>query len=1842
MTKDGPSVRGGEAPTPEASPSLSHRRAGGGNGGAGGGPPPPPPPRAPSSALAHEDHRRELEALRAELEAERLRSQEARRHFALEARELREAAEKERQLLADQLRSKWEQQRARELHQLKEAGLREREAEIRQLLRWKEAELRQAQELLQRERDAAMRQARDLQRQLAEELVGRCKGQGQGLSGESRAKLQEVLGKLRWEVDGEQAVRIRHLKAELELERSLFLKYILQRFEGEQPTLGFPQRGPSDPPKVTKSGPHTLSSLLAACQASKSCSLESDLNLSRESPQRQGRSSCTCSKSRCSQEQQQQTPENALRKQKAMEDKSHFPKEQQTFKNILGKEVPMEEKSHIFVEQEVPKQTLGKEVPMGNNSHFSQEQQTFKNILGKEVPTEEKFHSLVEQEVPKQTSEKEVPMENSKYFSQEQHKAPHITLGEEISMGNAAQREDGEEVPPEENKASAVMSVATEGQEEPREPQVHNWLSRNSYDELAKQNAEFLKALADLEQRCTNLKSENALLRENSFPEMQEKVTRLKKKNTELIGIAKRLEERAKRLQESSLKVSSSHIPVALSRSDMELYKTSFARQRAKDRIEQASLLLAKNQELEALQRECWDLHSKLSGGKETQHLLNNCDFERLLRESQKEVLRLQRQIMLKNLRESLERSKINSYSEPSPVSMQETSPDTPLENTSLPKETLNILVDNVDLESPPAGNGIKNEGKSLLEIDSDTENRIQALKEKLSEKSKQCENLECEIETKQKQCDELERQLKEVLQENTRVSEENSHLHQKNEVTEKRENENTELNRKLVEATDARNSAVQLTKGLESKVENLEQIISHLKEIVERRQQLVSEHEETLLVLQTKEEEIRQLQQTQEKTRRENDKTVEELEARVKELECFNLQSQGFGPLQEKISGILEVESSHATYTTTSIVSPSKGNQDTRRSFHSGGKRKNCDKSPASRECRALLQQAEELETHSSASGSDSIHNRSQSCPYPKEDTTEETPELESDKISISLDLENPGLSKLRVFLARYSYDPFDGPNKNPETELPLTAGEYVYVCGEMDEDGFYEGELMDGRRGMIPSNLVEEVSGNELISFLPLEEPRDMSFYCYHEVGCPYRNASSEEGNDNPEEDLCINLLTNEFGGEMGDDQEVVPYPRNLTLIRQFAKSVIIGWDPPQVADNWGKVHSYNIYVNTDLCCNVKHSNQMKAVIENLDLKSRSYRISVQSVTDKGHSDKLQCTFLVGHGFHIAPTLLELRSVTATSAEITWLPRSSNYTHTVYLNEEEYDVTEKGVYWYTFRNLKPNTQYNIKVETRAPFEEFPQGHLERISRAITITTLLVGLPNPPLDVQVHPNSSSEFLIISWLPVTIDTAGSSNGVKVTGYAVYINGWKVTEVMSPTAGRVSLEASQLRMFHGPCKVFVKTLSPYGESVGSVPALIPATILSTPPSSLPTPVLCNQAAESDDGSVATGRNASPSLHSHPSISNAESNFTIHFTSNCQESGTSTPGDIPQNQESSPTWETLPKARHNDNVFSNLSPSVWKQSSECVFPASSCAESANYTQTESQVFPEGSQKKRSKKYFLSQKSPKFKSKKVDVHAVTQPVNISKDSFSQHYAEHSGASFWSPKSSVSSIEFAPPKGSRSRRAGPNNISLEEELDGFLEKTRSQQMSQLCKAFMEGAQAEAEQISRPGSWRSPLGHHNSNSDSSDSEEEGEYRIHFACPQTAGVQRRPMSSPELAETEMITCQIVPSLPNPSPQGNVVLGRILNEDSERLFVALFDYDPLTMSPNSEADGEELSFKEGQILKVFGDKDGKGYYRGECQEKQGYIPCHMVSEIYIESKEVKEHLLKKSYITEEDL
>ncbi|KAK4471104.1 hypothetical protein MN116_005503 [Schistosoma mekongi] len=64
----------------------------------------------------------------------------------------------------------------------------------------------------------------------------------------------------------------------------------------------------------------------------------------------------------------------------------------------------------------------------------------------------------------------------------------------------------------------------------------------------------------------------------------------------------------------------------------------------------------------------------------------------------------------------------------------------------------------------------------------------------------------------------------------------------------------------------------------------------------------------------------------------------------------------------------------------------------------------------------------------------------------------------------------------------------------------------------------------------------------------------------------------------------------------------------------------------------------------------------------------------------------------------------------------------------------------------------------------------------------------------------------------------------------------------------------------------------------------------------------------------------------------------------------------------------------------------------------------------------------------------------------------------------------------------------------------------------------------------------------------------------------------------------------------------------------------RVVVALYDYDPTTMSPNIDGAQEELPFREGQLIKILTECDEDGFYLGECNGLRGLVPSNMVSEL----------------------
>lgn len=156
------------------------------------------------------DPRRDVERLRASLEVERSRNQQAHRRFSLELRRQREEAREERERALRELTYRLEQQKTLELLRQREALSRERAAEVRRLLRWRRKPAE----------NSNLRQTREVK---LEDLKLGCKG-----NGAAYRKLEELLKTLLAQADGQQVALLQRLQQELDIEKSYFLCHLLE------------------------------------------------------------------------------------------------------------------------------------------------------------------------------------------------------------------------------------------------------------------------------------------------------------------------------------------------------------------------------------------------------------------------------------------------------------------------------------------------------------------------------------------------------------------------------------------------------------------------------------------------------------------------------------------------------------------------------------------------------------------------------------------------------------------------------------------------------------------------------------------------------------------------------------------------------------------------------------------------------------------------------------------------------------------------------------------------------------------------------------------------------------------------------------------------------------------------------------------------------------------------------------------------------------------------------------------------------------------------------------------------------------------------------------------------------------------------------------------------------------------------------------------------------------------------------------------------------------------------------------------------------------------------------
>ena len=153
-----------------------------------------------------------------------------------------------------------------------------------------------------------------------------------------------------------------------------------------------------------------------------------------------------------------------------------------------------------------------------------------------------------------------------------------------------------------------------------------------------------------------------------------------------------------------------------------------------------------------------------------------------------------------------------------------------------------------------------------------------------------------------------------------------------------------------------------------------------------------------------------------------------------------------------------------------------------------------------------------------------------------------------------------------------------------------------------------------------------------------------------------------------------------------------------------------------------------------------------------------------------------------VIGKDAPLRPTLVKAAKVTSTSVTISWIPSNTNFMHAIIVNNCEVKTVKQGVFKHSLAGLSPNTTYKVKVRAKnLKAASYLSDNFNSLSSGVLeVTTKPKGLPDPPLDLQVIKGPREGTVAITWLPVTINPSGTSNGAPVLGYIIYADGKKVS------------------------------------------------------------------------------------------------------------------------------------------------------------------------------------------------------------------------------------------------------------------------------------------------------------------------------------------------------------------------------------------------------------------------------------------------------------------------------
>ncbi|XP_055862026.1 peripheral-type benzodiazepine receptor-associated protein 1-like isoform X4 [Biomphalaria glabrata] len=1292
---------------------------------------------------------------------------------------------------------------------------------------------------------------------------------------------------------------------------------------------------------------------------------------------------------------------------------------------------------------------------------------------------------------------------------------------------------------------------------------------------LQKKVTDLTTQIQRLERRVTLLRSENDSLKrkqEDQKP-LEEKIKSLKKRNAELASIARRLEEKAKLLQQENTKVRpKTTITNSADENNLEAehLKRLFARQRAKDLAEHAKSMLTKDKEIEELRRKCQELADQLSNG-DLLVPLNAAQFEEkdelvnIIKQAAKERLQLEQQL-----------------SHTKTTTRSPTSEDVERQSSN----------EKYSQELKAANQILHNEIEKL----ESALRRAEHLEQQLTEKSTQCQSLTKDLAASRLQCEQLQSDLATATSEKHRLDGEVRELRGKLQSLDKITEECNTLKLSLATAQKEREAAQEQVQHLNLRVHSLENLVRDLQESAESVGRIENECKIALSNLQQKEAELDKLHKVNSSLESEHFEVVSKLNQHVQQLEDKKSK-------EEKRREELSKE----------VQRLQKEVAERQRAIEEADRLK--EELIQLKKQSPVLSEVPVLASHSTSSLLSNSKGNHLDLEKEEEDLDLTIVEEGMDKKSLQLNEHGNSESLLsawankgpiQVYMAKYNYYPFEySPNENPEAELPLNAGDYVLVVGEMDEDGFFDGELIDGRQGLVPSNFIEKVEDDDLSEFhdallqaghgdyssagtpgvatamspSPLtpgstkinNNNNEMSFSLTSSQKRDVQNGNNPEEVNSDLEDIAeideetasINSRTLPSGGSAINN--LPPSPRGLSLDKQLTNSILISWKEPEPVPGLD-VQSYHIFVDGHFKTSVNGRDRTKALLEGIS-SSTNHRVCVRCLSNKGQSKDAQCTMVIGKDVYPVPSELKVSHVSPTSASLSWLPGDSNYQHSIVLNGKEVRVVKPGVFRHTLTGLIPGSLQKVTLIAKSIsgtlIEEKSRKWVDNVSASIEFHTPQTGAPEPPLNVQVESGPREGTILLTWLPVTINSSGVCNGAVVGGYQVCGDNRKIKTVPGPTSDHAVLSAEDFKGIY-PSHLSVRTVSRSGvESVNSDLITLPIVLINELKEGRASPQVVDIAQR-----VSSRGKSSKSQADDGRAHDTDEEIEAAFRENEKTSPQPAPRKlVAENLDLRPKEFNDKKAKG-----ALISPSR-------VVPAIEITRDSS-TEQFTEIDEDGS--------------------------ATSTGNTPMSSPGQPTANTSILShYWGDTQSPSAFRHVDQ--TRRHEGGEKGRPEGESPDAVLGGTQNIVPS-------------SSSVNRSGSQ--PMSRTHSQ----------EAKVHSESPSTRQTLRsgssqdsdhRKHSNPgveDVGDTDSISGEI---------------NTVVDENTIRLFIALFDYDPATMSPNVDSIDEELPFREGQILKVFGDKDADGFYRGESHGKKGFIPCNMVSEVQIDDPDLVEQLLKET-------